>query len=160
MARDPQLEERVSTLVEPVLDASDVELVEVEVKGQKGSRVVRVFADADGGLDLDVIAALSRSIGDLLEEQDLIAGKYALEVSSPGVDRPLTSPTQLRRNTGRELRVVRTRDAIDRGEKGEVTGALVDVTDDALLLRTKGKKAVEVSVPLADVDHARVVLPF
>ena len=59
----------------------------------------------------DVVAA-SGPIGDLLEEQDVIAGKYTLEVSSPGVDRPLRTTTQLRRNEGRDLRVVRTREPL------------------------------------------------
>lgn len=158
MARDTELEERITALVDDVVDGAGAELVEVEVKGQKGSRVVRLYADADGGLDLDHIAAISRQVGDLLEERDVVAGRYVLEVSSPGVDRPLHSPTQFRRNEGRDVRVVRTREAIDRGEKGEVVGRLLAVGDDALQLRVG--KGTELSVPLDDVDHGRVVLPF
>jgi ribosome maturation factor RimP len=160
MARDHDLEQRIAALAEEIVGEAGAELVDVEVKGQKGSRVVRVYADADGGVDLDVIAQVSRSLGDLLEERDTIAGKYVLEVSSPGVDRPLRTATQLRRNEGRDLRVVRTREAIDRGEKGELTARLVEVTQDALHLRTTGKKPTDLTVPLVDVDHARVVLPF
>jgi len=158
MARDTELEERISALVDDVVVGAGAELVEVEVKGQKGSRVVRVYADAADGLDLDHIAAISQQVGGLLEERDVIAGRYTLEVSSPGVDRPLRSTTQFRRNEGRDVRVVRTRAAIDRGEKGEVVGRLLTVGDDALQLRVG--KGTELSVPLDDVDHGRVVLPF
>jgi ribosome maturation factor RimP len=154
------LAERLTALVGPVVEAHEVELVEVEVKGQKGSRVVRVITDTDDGVDIDVVATISRQVGDILDEdEDLIDGNYTLEVSSPGVDRPLTTARQLARHVGRDLRVVRTRDAIDRGEKGEVTGRLSEMTDDdQLLLRVD--KGRELRIPLGDVDHAKVVLPW
>jgi ribosome maturation factor RimP len=154
------LAERLTALVGPVVEAHEVELVEVEVKGQKGSRVVRVITDTDDGVDIDVVATISRQVGDILDEdEDLIDGNYTLEVSSPGVDRPLTTARQLARHMGRDLRVVRTRDAIDRGEKGEVTGRLSEMTDDdQLLLRVD--KGRELRIPLGDVDHAKVVLPW
>ena len=154
------LAERLTALVGPVVEAHEVELVEVEVKGQKGSRLVRVIADDDDGLDIDIVATISREVGDLLDEDDdLIDGNYTLEVSSPGVDRALTTARQLARNVGRDLRIVRTRDAMDRGEKGEVTGRLAEMTDDdQLLLRVD--KGRELKVPFADVDYAKVVLPW
>jgi ribosome maturation factor RimP len=154
------LAERLTALVGPVVEAHKVELVEVEVKGQKGSRVVRVITDTDDGVDIDVVATISRQVGDILDEdEELIDGNYTLEVSSPGVDRPLTTARQLARHVGRDLRVVRTRDAIDRGEKGEVTGRLSEMTDDdQLVLRVD--KGRELRVPLGDIDYAKVVLPW
>lgn len=157
-ASNAELVERVTAIAGPVVAAVDVDLVEVEVRGARGSRVVRVIADADGGLDLDLIAELSRDIGDLLDEEDLVDGRYTLEVSSPGVDRPLRTLRQFRRNVGRDVRLVRTREAIDRGEKGEVTGRLTAADDDGLVLDVDG--AGELLVPLADVDHGKVVLPW
>lgn len=148
---------RVHALVAPVIAGHGVELVEVEVRGAHGSRVVRIVGDAEDGLDLDLIADLSREIGDLLDEDDLVGGRYTLEVSSPGVDRPLRTPTNFRRNVGRDVRVVRNREAIDRGEKGELTGTLDAVDDHALTLMV-GKDTV--TVPHADVDHGKVVLPW
>lgn len=148
---------RVEALAEAVVADHGVELVEVEVRGARGSRVVRVVADADEGLDLDLIAELSRVLGDRLDEDDLVDGRYTLEVSSPGVDRPLRSPTGFRRNLGRDVRVVRTREAIDRGEKGELTGTLDAVDDTALTLSVDGET---VTVPHEDVDHGKVVLPW
>lgn len=148
---------RVRALAAPVITGHGVELVEVEVRGAHGSRVVRIVGDAEDGLDLDLIADLSREIGDLLDEDDLVGGRYTLEVSSPGVDRPLRTPTNFRRNVGRDVRVVRNREAIDRGEKGELTGTL-DAVDDHALTLTVGKDTV--TVPHADVDHGKVVLPW
>jgi len=152
-----QIAERVSALAVPVVAAHDIELVDIEVRGQHGSRVVRVVADAQDGLDLDLIAGLSRELGDLLDDDDLVDGRYTLEVSSPGVDRPLRTPTNFRRNVGREVRVHRTRDAMDRGEKGEFTGTLDAADDDGITL-TVGKDTV--TVPHADIDHGKVVLPW
>lgn len=150
--------QRITALAAPVVDDHAVELVEVEVRGARGSRVVRVVADADEGLDLDLVAELSRAIGDRLDEDDTVDGRYTLEVSSPGVDRPLRTTRQLARNVGRDLRVVRTRDAIDRGEKGEVVARLEALDDDELVLQPE--RGDQLRVPLADVDHARVVLPW
>ena len=148
---------RVRALATPVVDDRGVELVEVEVRGAHGSRVVRIVGDSDDGLDLELIADLSREIGDRLDEDDFIGAKYTLEVSSPGVDRPLRTPANFRRNVGREMRVVRNRDAIDRGEKGELTGTL-DAVDDHGLTLTVGSDTV--TVPHDDVDHGKVVLPW
>ena len=149
--------DRVRAIAGPVVDEHEVELVEVEVRGARGSRVVRVVADAEDGLDLDLIAELSRRIGEQLDADDLVDGKHTLEVSSPGVDRPIRELRHFRRNVGRDVRVVRTREAMDRGEKGEVTGRLDEVDGDTLVL-TVGKD--EVRVPHDDVDHGRVVLPW
>lgn len=152
-----EIAERVRALAAPVIDDHAVELVDVEVRGAHGSRVVRIVGDSDDGLDLDLIAELSREIGDLLDEDDFIGAKYTLEVSSPGVDRPLRTPTSFRRNIGRDVRVVRNRDAIDRGQKGELTGTLEAVDDRSLTLTVDGDT---VTVPHDDVDHGKVVLPW
>jgi ribosome maturation factor RimP len=151
---DGQLPAVIHDLVAPLAEGLDAELLDVEVKGQRGRRVVRLIADADGGLDIDVIAKLSRRAGDVLDETDVVAGSYTLEVSSPGVDRPLRRPREFARNVGRDVRVVR-RDEAD--EPGELTGMLVEVTDDALTLRVADD---EVTVPLDDVEHGKVVLPW
>ena len=154
---DHDLAGRISALAGPEAAGLDVDLVDVEVKGSRGSRVVRLIADAEGGLDVDRIAALSRQVGELLDAEDLVPGRYTLEVSSPGVDRPLRSLRDFRRNLDRDVRVVRNRAAIDRGEKGEVVGRLTEASDDHLRLVVDGD---ELAVPLADVEHAKVVLPW
>ncbi|MBW3621062.1 MAG: ribosome maturation factor RimP [Actinobacteria bacterium] len=149
---------RVAALVGPVAEAQAVELVDVEVKGQGNRRLVRLVADADGGLDVDRIASLSRAVGDVLDTEDVIPGGYTLEVTSPGADRPMRSARDFRRNVGREIRVVRTEEAASVPDvKGEVRGTLVAADDEAVRLEVDGETE---SVALAEIDHGKVVLPW
>jgi ribosome maturation factor RimP len=156
MARidDGQLPAVIHDLVAPLATELDVELVDVEVKGQGGRRLVRLVTDAEGGLDIDVIARLSRRAGDVLDEADVVAGTYTLEVTSPGADRPLRAPRDFARNVGRDVRVLRTEDA--EGPR-EVAGTVVAATDEGVTLQLDD---TEVTVPFAEVDHGKIVLPW
>lgn len=155
---DRDLAAEVEALVQPLADDLDVELLEVEVKGHRNRRVVRLVADAVQGLDVDRIAALSRQMGDELDARDLVPGGYTLEVTSPGVDRPLRTARDFRRNVGREVRVVRTRDAAAAPDvKGEVTGTVAAADDEAVTLTVDGQ---QVAVGLDEIDHGKVVLPW
>jgi ribosome maturation factor RimP len=149
---------RIAELAGPLADAEGVELVDIEVKGQRNSRMVRLVADAEDGLGVDRIAALSRSVGEALEENDVIAGAYTLEVTSPGADRPLRSPRDFRRNVGREVRVVRTAQAAKAPDvKGELTGTVVAADDEVVTVETDGSPQ---RIALADIDYGKVVLPW
>ena len=164
---DDGLPERIRALAGPLADELGVELLEVEVEGTTGRRLVRVIADVRvalpaeldpdepvAGVDVDVIAALSRDLGDLLDEQDVIAGAHTLEVSSPGAARPLRRAQDFARNLGRPVRLVWREDA---GHPDLDTGTLVAVRDEAIAVRA-GDERVEVD--LAAIDHATVVLPW
>jgi ribosome maturation factor RimP len=154
---DTALAARVRELVVPVAEELEVDLVDVEVKGQKGSRVVRLIADAldpTAGLDVDLIARLSRRAGDRLDEVDVVPGTYTLEVSSPGATRPLRRTRDFARNVGREVEVLRLEEL---GDPRTVRGEVSEVDDDAVVLATSDGT---VRVPLAEVDHGTVVLPW
>lgn len=158
-ADDATLPAQVRALVEPLAAALEVEVLDVQVKGSRGRRLVRVTADAAdleaaAGLDIDTIATLSRQLGDALDADDLVQGAYTLEVTSPGADQPLTRARDFARNRGREVRITRHRDDKD---TPPVTGTVVAVTDDTVTLATADG---ERDVPLGDVDHAKVVLPW
>lgn len=156
---DAELASRVRAVVEPELTARDAQPLEVEVTGPPGRRVVRIVVDhcrldVPGALSVDELAAVSRRLGELLDDADIPPGAYTLEVTSPGTDRPLTGPRDLARNLGREVRLVR------RGDDpvaAPLTGSVVAVTDDALTLEVEG---AEVVVPFDELDHATVVLPW
>jgi ribosome maturation factor RimP len=97
-------------VIAPVVAAAGYDLEDVAVSRAGRRHVVRVVVDGDGGVSLDAVADLSRELSSAMdaEEQargDLIAGEYVLEVSSPGVDRPLTQPRHWRRNVGRQVAV-------------------------------------------------------
>ena len=120
--------DRVRELVAPLAEAASVDLYDVEHNGA----VVRVLVDADGGISLDAIAGLSRSISRALDQHDLVPGRYTLEVSSPGLERPLRTPEHFRRAAGCEVRV-KTRPSFEGPRR--LTGILEDVADDGVDLR-------------------------
>jgi ribosome maturation factor RimP len=156
MARisDAELPARLHDLAAPLAARLGLELDDVEVRGQRGSRKVRLIAYADDGLDIESVAKLSREVGEVLDEQDLIAGSYTLEVSSPGADRPLRRARDFARNMGREVRVVR-RDDVEGPD--ETTGTVSAVDDDEITLDADG---AEVTIPFEEIDHGKVVLPW
>lgn len=119
---------RLVQLLTPAVEAAGHDLEDVTVSPAGKRRVVRVIVDKDGGSTLDDIAAVSRAISDVLDvaeadEPDLLAGAYVLEVSSPGVDRPLTLGRHWRRNAGRLVTVTPA-------DGDAVTGRIVSVHDD------------------------------
>jgi ribosome maturation factor RimP len=154
--RDAQLDARIRAIAAPIVEGARLDLEEVEVRGQRGSRKVRLVVHAEEGLDIDVIARLSRRVGAALDEQDVVAGSYMLEVTSPGVDRPLRTARDFARNVGREVRVARRAEVVVDGPT-ESVGTLDAVDDEQIQLRVDG---TEVTIPLRDVDHGKVVLPW
>ena len=154
--RDAQLDARIRAIAAPIVEGDGLDLEEVEVRGQRGSRKVRLVVHAEEGLDIDVIARLSRQVESALDEQDVVAGSYMLEVTSPGVDRPLRTARDFARNVGREVRVARRAEAVVDGAV-ETVGTVDAVDDEQIQLMVDG---TEVTIPLRDVDHGKVVLPW
>ena len=87
---------RLTELLEPEAAAHGFELVAVEVAGGRGTPVIRVLLDREDGIDLDAIGSANRWVSELLDEADPISAPYMLEVSSPGIDRPLVKRARLR----------------------------------------------------------------
>lgn len=115
---------------------------------------IAVVADGDNGLDLDTIAALSRTASELLDELD--TSPYVLEVTSPGVDRPLTTPTHFRRARGRRVELTLT-------DGSTVAGRLGDCSDQALALVVRERSGAQWSVreiALSTVANAVVQVEF
>lgn len=155
---DGQAPERVRELAEPLAEALDLEVLEVAISGPGGRPLIRVTVDASPsdtiGVDVDDVAALSRRLGEVLDEQDVMPGAYTLEVTSPGADRPLRAQRDFARNIGREVRVL-GREGSD--APAEVTGTLVAVDEDRVTLDVEGS---QVQLDLADLESGRVVLPW
>lgn len=124
----------IRALVEQALQGEAVELIDVELKGRPGRQILRVFVDVEGGITLDRCAALSQKISDLLDRKDPIPGSYTLEVSSPGIDRPLRSERDFRRNLNRTLKV-----EYREGEKSRtLVGVLTEVGAEHIVLDCAG----------------------
>lgn len=114
-------------------------------------RLVRVIIDSDAGVGLDDITAVSRAVSGALDRRDdLLAGPYTLEVTSPGVDRPLTRPRHWRRN---RLRLVRATLA----DEGELVGRVGECDDEGVTLLVSGTPR---RVCFTDLDHAVVQVEF
>ena len=133
MASHAQLLAELERLARQACEAEGVELVELALRGSSRSRILRVDVDRAGpaGLDLGDCERVSKRLGEIMDEVDPIGGAYRLEVSSPGIDRPIRSSDDIRRNTGRRVAVTLA-EAHD--GRSVLKGVLVGGDDDAVLL--------------------------
>ncbi len=104
--------ETIETLVRPIVEDRGYELVDLQLRTDRGRLVLRLLVDRPGGITLDECASVSREVAPHLEVADPIRGAYVLEVSSPGIRRPLKRPGDFERFQGERVRV-RTRDPVD-----------------------------------------------
>lgn len=142
------LEERVRSLAEPVLARHEAELVDLVLRRGR-TQLVRIVADRAGGIDLDTCAQVSEEVSRLLDAEDPIPGRYTLEVTSPGLDRPLRTPGDFRKNLGQRVRIVLAR--------SQVEGTVKEVGEETVTLATDRGDA---QVKLADVANAKLLLPW
>lgn len=155
--KGPQdMRSRIRDYVEEVIQGTDLFVVDVQVRGQKGSQVIEVYLDADSALHADRLATVSRELGFLLETEDVVSGRYNLNVSSPGAERGLTHPRQYRKHVGRGLRVERR---VSEGEKSAaIVGDLLEVDDEAIILSDGSSGSVRISYN--EIEAAQVQLPW
>ena len=151
------LRSQVVELAEEAIDRADLFLVDVVVRGRKGSMVVEVFVDGDDAVGLDDLASISRSLGFVLETGDLIRGKYHLNVSSPGGERSLVVPRQYGKHVGREIEIKLL--SSDDGEDSSVfDGELVSRSDTDIQIRLK--TGTERAFTYDEIKQARIRLPW
>jgi ribosome maturation factor RimP len=146
--------EPVRSLVGPAVSSVGCELWDLSLAGPPGRRLLRVYIDAPGGVDLERCARVSRTLRPMLDEASLGLSDVDLEVSSPGAERPLRGPDDYLRSIGER---VNARFRHGDGE-GVVEGTLMQVTDDALLVA--GRDGLATEVPLADLRQARLAVEF
>jgi len=141
---------RIRDMLEPAAEAVGYELVDVEIAGLGANAVLRVYIDAPGGITVDDCAEASRQISAVLDLEDPIAGEYALEVSSPGLDRPLVKPEHFERVVGQKVKV--TMRDYHMGRR-RFAGALTGVTDKMAQVDVDGEVY---DLPFVDMDRARL----
>jgi ribosome maturation factor RimP len=147
--------EKTKALIEEVVRAEGMELVEVELKGSQRRRVLRIFIDRPGGIDHEHCARITDQVGPLLEVEEAIPGSYTLEVSSPGLTRKLHTPGDFRRFAGRPVRVWTT-EAVQ-GSRN-FRGTLLGVQGDRVAVALKD--ATSVLIPLEVVSKAHLDFDF
>jgi ribosome maturation factor RimP len=130
---------RVWELAAPLAEGDGMEIVDIEFRheGSRGGPVLRLYLDKEGGPNVDDLSRVSRQLSELLDARDTIDGAYILEVSSPGINRPLKKPEHFARFVGKRIRV-RTRDLID--GRRSFLGILGQVVDDSVILNQEGKR--------------------
>jgi ribosome maturation factor RimP len=130
---------RVWELAAPLARAENMEIVDIEFRheGTRGGRVLRLYIDKEGGPNVDDLSRVSRQLSELLDAQNTIDGAYTLEVSSPGINRPLRKPEHFSRFVGKRIRI-RTRDPID--GRRSFLGILDEVAGNSVCLAQEGKQ--------------------
>lgn len=150
------VEERIRSITEEVIEDSALYVVEVQVRGKKGSQVVEIYLDSDKALGVEELARVSREVGFLLDTEDVMPGRYSLNVSSPGAQRPLVNPRQYPKHVGRRLRVSHGPGG---GEDVEtLEGVLTAVQSEGIVVQVASSN--EVVVPFGDIQSAQVLLPW
>jgi ribosome maturation factor RimP len=150
------LEESMFQFLEPVLREYGYELVLVEMTGLPSRRNIRVFVDREGGINVEDCARASRIIDPLIESRSVFPGSYVLEVSSPGLDRPLFKETDYERFAGRKVRI-RLRQPIE--NRRNFTGILKGLKDKKLIL-VELEEGIQVELPLEQIQKANLVFEW
>lgn len=157
---DTDIHGQVAALVQPILDSMGLELVELEFKKAGRSFVLRLFIDKTGGVTMDDCADVSRELSLLLDVEDCIQNRYTLEVSSPGLDRPLKKESDFIRFQGR-LAVVKTAELL-KDEKGSprktFLGTIEGLEEGEVVIRLK--EGPTARIPLEKIVKAHLEFEF
>ena len=144
----------VADLIKQTLEGNGIELVDVEYKKTGKTWVLRVFIDKNQGVTVHDCQKLSREIEDLIEIHELIDDHYVLEVSSPGLDRPLKKAADFLRNKGKRIQI-KTYSPIN--NKKENAGTVIDFVNGTLFLEDK-KNILKIS--LTEIAQAKLIIKF
>lgn len=142
--------DRVKAVAEPILISEDMELVDVEYRREPVGWVLRLSIDKRGGVTLDDCTRVSHELGRSLDVEDFIPNPYHLEVSSPGLDRPLKNEHDFIRFSGRRIRV-KTNDPI--GSQRNFKGKLRDCGEGRIEMETDGGI---IEIPLSNIAKANL----
>ena len=144
---------KITELVEPVIAGMQLELVEVQFRRESIGQVLRLIIDSEDGVGVEHCAKVSREVGYLLEVEDIIDQAYHLEVSSPGLDRPLKTERDFSRCKGKkiELRIIENDNLVEK------TGVVEECINEVVSLQTdKGL----LQVPIEKITKAVQVIEF
>jgi len=149
------VEQKIREIAGQLAEELGFDLVEAHFYGQGRRGVLKVAIDREGGVTLDDCELFSRRLGGLLDVEDPLAGPYTMEVSSPGLDRPLKSADDFRKKVGKVLRIV-TREKID--DESFFVGRLMEVRETSVVLSVRRKKNVdvEIEIPLDRISRAQM----
>jgi ribosome maturation factor RimP len=141
---------RIWEVAAQIADGEGMEVVDVELRpeGSRRGRVLRLYLDKHGGPNIDELGRVSRQLSELLDTQDIVEGSYTLEVSSPGINRPLKKPEHFQRFIGKRVRV-RTGDMIE--GRRSFLGILKEVTGEKIRVEVEGK---QYEIPFSTIEKS------
>ena len=137
MAKKADIVSRTEALVMPIIEAGNFELVDVEYVKEGSNWYLRIYADKEGGININDCVDISRALEVKLDEEDFISNEYILEVSSPGLGRPLKKENDFRRSVGKEIDL-KLYKAINKQK--EFTGILTGYTDTEVTVEIDGEE--------------------
>ncbi|MCG2676746.1 ribosome maturation factor RimP, partial [bacterium] len=146
-----KVREEVERLVLPILGEEGMELVDIEYKTGRGRGILRLYIDKPGGVKIDDCERVSKRIEPVLDRSNIIGGHYFLEVSSPGLDRPLKKEKDFKRFMGRLIKV-KTFSPID--NQKTFVGTLKDYKEEVVTLETREEKVIE--IPMKNIAKANL----
>ena len=155
MSRREEYEQKAEELITPIVEANGFELVDVEYEKEAGNWYLRFYIDKEGGITVDDCEAVSRIFSDKLDELDFIEDAYIMEVSSPGLGRPLKKEKDYVRSMGKEVEI-RTYRPINK-EK-EFYGILSAYDESSVTITTEDQK--EQTFEKADIALIRLAFDF
>ena len=145
----PHIEE----LLLPGAETLGLELVAVELSGGDTS-IVRIYIDTPNGITVDDCARASRQFSAILDVEDPISNKYTLEVSSPGMDRPLAKPVHFKAVVGQDVKI-KMATLVD--GRRRFTGELIEATEEFAVVEVDGEQS---ELPYSDMDRARLIAVY
>ncbi|MFZ5472065.1 MAG: ribosome maturation factor RimP [Myxococcota bacterium] len=151
------IEERAREVAEPIVAAEGYELVDLEYVREREGWVLRLFIDKPGGVGLEDCTNVSRAVETALDVEDVVPQEYHLEVSSPGLSRPLTKPDHFRRAEGKKIKV-KTYGPIGEPPRKNFSGVLAGVADDGVTVEVEGAGAFR--IPYKDIAKANLEFEF
>ena len=155
MSKRETYEQKTEELIAPIIEQNQFELVDVEYVKEGGTWYLRAYIDKPGGITVDDCEVVSRALSDLLDKHDFIEDAYVLEVSSPGLGRPLKKEKDFARSIGEEVDV-RTFRAIS--HQKEFTGILRDYDKEKIVLEMEDQELLEIA--RADIELIRLSFVF
>ena len=146
-----ELIDEIWNLVEPVITAHGLEILEIEYRREPAGWVLRIFLDAERGISVEDCAEISRIAGDLLDMADLIQTSYNLEISSPGIDRPLRKLEHFQKQLGNIIEI-RTISPIQ--DRRNFKGKLKQADSEGIIIECEARSYL---LPLPLIERARLL---
>jgi len=150
------LKNQIIEHLEPLLEDNKYFVVDIQISPSKVHQKITILLDSDAGISIDECANISRKLGHTLEEQDIVPNAYTLEVSSPGVDYPLSSQRQFQKNIGRRLKVIMK-------DGTEQLGTIQSVNEDSVVILTDKKRKIEaqeITIAFPEISKAQIQINF